>query len=89
MQKDRFIVDDFDEARSKALNNNFKVFTLLYADDNNNSYYFRKHLMSYLTLFHVNRDVKFFENVVRSEGIELVFTGTDFGLKEMMLNKIK
>ena len=88
MQKDRFIVDDIDEARNTVLRKKFNVFKILRADENN-SYHFKKYLTAYLSLYHVFRDSKEFDNVVRLEGIELEFIGTDFGLKEIILTKIK
>ena len=87
MNNDRVIVDDIDEIYDIVLKKNFNVFKILRADDPN--YHFKKYLTAYLSLYHVYRNSKEFDNVVRLEGIELEFIGTDFGLKEIILTKIK
>ena len=88
MQKNRFIVNDIYDARDIVLRKNFKVFTMIYADEANN-YHFSKTLIAHLTLYHVHRNAKEPENIMLSEGMGLEFTGTDFGLKEMIITKIK
>ena len=86
---DRFIVDNFGEVRDTAIRNDLKVFELIRAESYVGHGGRLVYLSAYKTIQHVHINSDDVENIIRSEGIELKIKGTDFGLKEMIMIKIK
>lgn len=85
----RYIVDDLDEARNVVLKKKMRVFTLLLGRSEYRHSGYDKYLSAFLSEYHVHLASIEFENIIRMEGIELEFEGTDFGLEEIVVTKIK
>ena len=87
----RYIFEDIDEAQHYIKGKNFRVFEVLRGEANT----FLTHKIerkAYRSIYHNHPSVEDNEwgiNSLREEGIELYYDNTDFGLKEVIVTKIK
>jgi type II restriction/modification system DNA methylase subunit YeeA len=88
----RLIFEDIDDAKHHAFCNDFKVFELLRGEKNS----FLSHkteFFAYRSLYHILTDIlennEWGINSIREEGVEIQYKGTDFGLQEVIITKLR
>lgn len=87
----RYIFDNIEEAQVFVTGKDFRVFEVLRGEANT----FLTHSierLAFRTIYHNHPSIEDNEwgiNSLREEGIELYYDNTDFGLKEVIVTKIK